>query len=192
MPTFPWHLGCMILFIQIFQSLKGLCAQRETYYESLVPLCLECQESISHVLWVHDILMGMFWQAFWCSHFWGRHCDAAVLTGTFWWDIWMKPYLCFFFFSFYQFILLANGKNKTLHSIPWENLSTDRRWFKMEGGQRWENWAGTSVRSIVTKSVFHSHSSQKRPSIIPGNGSGHLWEFTCILNELHKISSSLP
>lgn len=119
-----------------------------------------------------DVLTGILMQPFW-----GRHCDAAVLTGTFWWDVWMKPYLCFFFFPFYQFILLANGKNKTLHSIPWENLPTDRRWFKMEGGQPWENWAGTSGRSTVTKSVVHSRSSQKRPSIIPGNGSGHLWEY---------------
>lgn len=64
----------------------GTVGTEGSHYENLVPLCLECQESISRVLRVHDILMGLFWQSFWCINF-----EAATTKRLFWLGILMRP-----------------------------------------------------------------------------------------------------
>lgn len=81
------------LLIQRCHGLQGLWAQRPPVRRA-GPFVPGCQETVSHVLWVHDILMGLFWQPFWCISF-----EAATAMLLFWLGILIRHlgkalYLC--------------------------------------------------------------------------------------------------
>lgn len=184
-------------------KLQGTAGMGGAHCKILVPLCLEVSKRVSP--------MGSGYLTFPRAvlHFWGSHSDAAALTseslkeslgcnvfpaGRFWWDVWKKPYLSSFCLTS---LLLGDDKNKPLHPILGKTHPTvllynrGSPWWRrpeMKGEWAWNPRAETRSLHLVSC----THSSRTRPSIILSTASAHLWEFPCILNELHKMFTSLP
>lgn len=92
-------------------------------------------------------------------------------------------------FSFQQLILPGSGKSKPFYPIRGKTHPIFSP-LRTGGTLRCRH----SGRNMITKpsvSVL-AHLRKGHQSFVLGNAFAHLWEFTCILNELHMISSSLP